>query len=317
MTKLRIEYDTSGFPPRAAISNGWGTLDTSWDDILWAAVTVGRPNRQFVFKQGDSSKYEALFRWSLVRMALERHSARGSRLHRTSAARSLDPTEKGAVSYFLGMTFAKLFAAEILNVPWLLHLDVFAKQVEAELRQRSRPDLVGDDGAGNWISVECKGRSAAPDAKTKEKAKKQAKRIRAVGGKRPQYHVATFTYFAQDVLRFEWQDPEPEENEPEPIDIDVPPDSWRYYYGPVLELIRSREDGTQRIREGQFVGIEEADLEVGVHQPVMEALLEKDWALARRLGAEARSGEYRPDGIAIRAGESWSRRLVAWFDEEG
>ena len=79
---------------------------------LWAALTLGRPNLNFVFRHGQASQYEALFRLSLVRMALEQRPA-GSRLRRTSAFKALDPTEKGAVNYFVGMTFCKLFADEV------------------------------------------------------------------------------------------------------------------------------------------------------------------------------------------------------------
>jgi len=48
-----------------------GELDVTWDDILWAAMTVGRPNRHDVFHHGTASIHEAIFRTSLVRMALE------------------------------------------------------------------------------------------------------------------------------------------------------------------------------------------------------------------------------------------------------
>lgn len=317
MTGLRIQYETRGFPHGAPVSNGRHALDTSWDEILWAAVTVGRPSRQYVFRHGEASAYEALFRWSVVRMALEQRGARGRRLHRTSAAKSLDPTEKGAVSYFLGMTFAKLFAARMLGVPWLLHLDVFADQLGAVLRERSRPDLVGEDGAGNWIAIECKGRSARPDTETWRKAKRQATRIRSIDGSKPIYHIATFTYFKQDTLTFEWEDPEPNESEPAPIELEFPAHAWRDYYRPVLAILRATEGAFERIREGRRATIEEADLEVGVWPPVLAALLEEDWNGARSLGIEAElSGEYRSDGITIRAGESWSNQLAAWFDEE-
>ena len=106
---LKIPYETETFPP-GTVANGTAELPVTWDDILWAAVTVGRPNRQYVFRHGVASMYEALFRWSLVRMALEQSGPRASRLRRTMAARTLDPSEKGAVNYFLGMTFCKLFA---------------------------------------------------------------------------------------------------------------------------------------------------------------------------------------------------------------
>src|SRR6476620_7574862 len=100
---LVIDYESEAFPTSHGIQIS-GNLQITWDDILWAAVTLGRPNLHYVFRHGTSSRFEAIFRWSLVRMALEQRSQFGSRLWRTGALRSLDPTEKGAVNYFIGMT---------------------------------------------------------------------------------------------------------------------------------------------------------------------------------------------------------------------
>jgi hypothetical protein len=90
---LLSSYETAGFPP-GTIQNVQASLPITWDEILWAAVTVGRPNRQYVFQHGAASRFEALFRWSLIRMALEQSSPRGHRLRRTNAVKTLDLTEQ-------------------------------------------------------------------------------------------------------------------------------------------------------------------------------------------------------------------------------
>ena len=118
---LRIRYTSLDFPAGTIAGTESGYLQTGWSDLLRAALTVGRPNTAYVFAHGDPSYHEALFRLSLVRMALEERPFGGA-LYRTDAFRSLDPTEKGAVSYFLGMTICKLFASRLLHTPWLLHL---------------------------------------------------------------------------------------------------------------------------------------------------------------------------------------------------
>jgi hypothetical protein len=64
----------------------------------------------------------AIFRWSLVRMALQQRGARGQKLVRTDAFEQMDPTEKGAINYFLGLLGCKLFASKLLDWPWTLHL---------------------------------------------------------------------------------------------------------------------------------------------------------------------------------------------------
>ena len=218
--RLAIPYTSARFPSSSGV--GSGTLSFSWDDVLWAAITIGRPNTAYVFQHGEASIHEALFRLSLVRMALEQVPF-SDRLHRTDAFRALDPTEKGAVSYFLGMAVCKLFASRMLRAPWLLHLDVFRDQLDpATLGGRSRPDLVGQDANGAWHAFETKGRSSVPSSEDQRKAKAQAQRLVSVNGLACSLHIGSFAFFRGDELEFYWRDPEPEESEKlEPIEIRV------------------------------------------------------------------------------------------------
>jgi len=225
---LRIDYQSEGFPAGLPLLKGYNTLNPTWDDLLWAAITVGRPNRQFVFRHGTASSYEALFRLSLIRMALEQRQ--GGRLRRTAAARTLDPTEKGAVNYFLGLTMCKLFAAELLDAPWMLHLDVFRPALDVQLASRSRPDLVGQTQRREWVALECKGRISPPDAAVKKRAKQQATRVVSVSGTAPTFHIGGITFFKDDVLQFYWQDPDPEPEIRNPIRVQATPEIWRHYY---------------------------------------------------------------------------------------
>ena len=101
---LLIDYQSRSFP---SYSFGSGTLKTSWDALLWAAITIGRPSTYHVFRYGPPSFHEAIFRLSLIRMAVEQDW--NDHLRRTNAFAALDPTEKGMVSYFLGMALCKLF----------------------------------------------------------------------------------------------------------------------------------------------------------------------------------------------------------------
>ena len=100
---FQIPYTSQDFPAGAVA--GRAELKADWSDLLWSALTVGRPNTAYVLGHGDASYHEALFRLSLVRMALEERPFCAG-LYRTEAFRALDPTEKGAVSYFLGWPFA-------------------------------------------------------------------------------------------------------------------------------------------------------------------------------------------------------------------
>ena len=304
---LRIPYTSLDFP--AGTIAGTGHLQTGWSDLLGAALTVGRPNTAYVFAHGDPSYHEALFRLSLMRMALEERPFGGA-LYRTDAFRSLDPTEKGAVSYFLGMTICKLFASRFLHTPWLLHLDVFRGQLDpAMLGGRSRPDLVGQDATSAWHAFECKGRSSIPNAEDRRKAKRQAQRLVRVDSTDCSLHVGAISYFRRDELEFHWRDPDAEEAETlEPIKVSLPEDAWRYYYGPALALAMAEPKDARAA----------ADVKVEIHDAILELLLAGDWAAARtragELGPALRERGFRTDGLKVVAGDSWRKRETASDD---
>ncbi len=298
---IRISYTSRDFPSGTIACRG--DLQTEWGDLLWAALTVGRPNTAYVLAHGDRSYHEALFRLSLVRMALEELPFTGL-LQRTDAFRSLDPTEKGAVGYFLGMAVCKLFASSFLRTPWLLHLDVFRGQLDpALLGGRSRPDLVGQNDEGAWHAFECKGRSSVPNAADLRKAKAQAQRLVRVDSRDCSLHVGAVSYFRQHVLEFHWRDPEAEDAQRlEPIKVNLPADAWLHYYAPALAIATAR----------RVDGREDADIKVEVHQAVLEPLLAGEWAAAqlraREVGAALREEGFRADGLKVSAGESWRRK---------
>lgn len=297
---LRIDYRSRDFPPVYSVSRN-STLTTTWNELLWAAITIGRPSTYHVFRHGQASFHEAIFRLALVRMAVEQ--SWGGRLQRTSAFTALDPTEKGMVSYFLGMTLCKLFASQLLGTPWLLHLDVFRGTLNPQLLGRSRPDLVGQDVSGNWHAFESKGRASIPTSNDKAKAKAQALRLVSINNRNCSLQVGSFAFFRSEILEFYWRDPEADPDDP--IRLPRPEAEWRYYYEPALSLA-SDADSHPMAAEREL-----ADVTVEIHPEVRHLLLEGRWAGARRLamrlrGALASQG-YQPDGIKVSAGGRWSK----------
>jgi hypothetical protein len=276
---------------------------------------LGRPNLYCVFRYGASSEFEAIFRWSLVRMALEQRGRGGIRLWRTQAFRSLDPSEKGAINYFIGMNICKLFSAKLLGTPWLLHLDVFRDQLNPRiLTGRSRPDFVGQETSSrSWHAFESKGRVTNPGAGDKIKAKSQAQRLVSVDGNACGLHIGAITFFKNDVLRFYWRDPEPEEPGRGEVQLGVPENAWRSYYEPVAQLLRAYPDTLTGSAEAPAtVRIEVADISIGAHPEILSHLLHEDWQGARQIALsraqELRELGYQPDGLIIKSGESWHLR---------
>ena len=341
MSNLSIPYESADFPSNF-LQNGRCMLCTTWDDLLWAAITVGRKNRYQVFRSGNlrvkmvgsqdriylTGNYEAVFRWSLVRMALEQRSPDVGLLTRTETANTLDRTEKGMVNYFLGMTCCKLFSDKLLNTPWLLHLDVFRSELNPDLKDgEATPDLVGRDNKNNWHVFECKGRAAPPKLGLKSEAKSQAQSIGYLQGKKCSLHVAAITYFKRDdALQFYWLDPPlPDSNR---LSLNLPDNVWGYYYGPVAEIISplgSQElrnvptlihtEGIERSRDSHGnlrVSIGQCDLEILVHRSIEKHLLDQEWEQARNAAihaADEMEEGFQADGLRVRAGESWHERF--------
>jgi hypothetical protein len=242
-------------------------------------------------------------------MSLEQTGSFGRVFRRTAAVKSLDPTEKGAVNYFLGMAVAKLFAADLLATPWLLHLDVFRPQLDAVLTGRSRPDLVGQLPSGDWIALECKGRASEPNDDAKTKAKAQAQRIVSVGGTPPAFAIGAITYFQKDSLHFFWRDPQIDPSVKNRFSVEPSDRIWDHYYALILGLMRVADHPA--IGDVVWAKVDEADVEIGVHSAVWR-LLQKDAAEAKRAAEELKGqlGPCNADGIVVRAGPSWMEPLA-------
>jgi hypothetical protein len=210
------------------------------------------------------------------------------------------------------MTFCKLFAAKLLNTPWLLHLDVFRPQLNAVLAGRSRPDLVGQEhGTTRWHAFECKGRISPPDSTVMTKAKTQAQRLLSVGGTPCILHIGAITYFQGDVLRFHWRDPSPLESNS--LEVHVSADAWRYYYSPIVQTMKRAQLDAPLIGSGAMATVDGLDLEVGAHPAIAGHLLAEQWERAYQAAAEATTeiaqAGYQPDGLLVKAGESWRERF--------
>ena len=304
---LIVPYESVAFPQNT-ISNEKSYLDVTWNDILWSAVTVGRPGWFHVFRHGRASIFEAIFRWALIKMALTRSRYRGPFLTLTEAVKNMDQTERGMLSYSFGMTFCKMFSAKLLDTPWLLHLDVFRHELKVVVSGRSRPDLIGQDRRMHgWHGFECKGTMGALNSTIKRNAKAQAQRVCSVGASQCLLHVGAITYFQNDILRFFWCDPPPEDDAvgfPE-----LPDDVWGHYYRPVAAIITQLGTDERDSGGNLRIRVEQCDLEVGVHSSVESSLVSGEWQQARLDAIEAedeiREQGFQADGIQIYAGDSW------------
>ncbi len=303
-----IDYIADSFPKPFAAVNGKHTMDVSWPFLMWSAISVGRAHLFHLLQYGEYSLLEIVYRAAMFYANLRQESA--GQIVPSAAYIGLDPSEKGAISYFFGLAMAKAFAEKILNVPWLMHLDVYRKELMVALAGKSRPDLVGQNAGGQWIAIEAKGRSNGFEMAVLNRAKGQAAMLHAVGGKQPALRNGMVTHFGGGRLQFRVSDPPPDEHQRR---VDLPLNRAQLiegYYRPFRTFLSSSEE-TVELKGERFriAHADVADLEVGLTQrrmqrDVPDITIEED----QGGGEEYYVGR---DGILVRLGPMWSPSNMA------
>ena len=166
-----LHCEARSFSNRFGI-NGTRRLSISWPQIVHAAITVGRSGWRDVFRHGRHSLFEMFYRYCMIYANLQ--TSYSNHIIKSRAYKSLDPSEKSAISYFLGLTFTKLMATRLFGIPWLMHLDVYKNHLSI-LTGGRRPDLVGQDSWGRWSVFEAKGRTSRKEPGVVATAKAQTR----------------------------------------------------------------------------------------------------------------------------------------------
>lgn len=301
-----IPYNATDFPASyGPLLAGGNLLEVSWAQVVWAAVSVGKAQLQNLSQYGVYSAFEMVYRTALVYGNLRETTQRT--LVRSSAYDGLDPSEKGAISYFLGLTMAKLFAGDLLSVPWLMHLDVYRQVLQPVLAGTSRPDLVGLTTAGQWAVMEAKGRTNGFIGSVLQDAKNQTLELTTIQGITPTLRVAALTYFdAAGRLEVAISDPRDEQKKlPDlPLTQELilntyyrPLDSW------MREVARVEKEilGNDPYR---VANLPDVDISVGLPDRLPDlGGLESGLHVQRRGSADEFVG---PDRLFVRLGSAWS-----------
>lgn len=316
-----IPYEATNFPATAKKElHGSHLLQVTWNELVWAAITVGKPGISYVFGHGWHSISDIVVRSHTIYANLR---GVGGRIAKSTLyERGKDPTEKGAVSYFLGMAAAKLFSEKLLNVTWLFHLSMAGPLgVPIRFRGSLEPDLIGLQPSGSWVVVEAKGRTNAFSDGALAKAKQQTKAVTKVAGKRPRLRVAVQTYFDPE-LTVCLDDPEPADGEESlEIEVDLRAALKRYYAFAYEATTGSNDIRMINGRSYVFRTISETGIDVGIDKTV-RALIEQEDIPLRELARHLRG--FSPpggtddasdvsifrDGVAIALDGRWSNKLM-------
>lgn len=271
----RISVSVEGFTGDYAGLNGVREMNVSRRAILGASLTLGFQNFGDLMSAPGRQWLHRILQGCSCLNCLSK-TGRGWSGHEFRD--SLDASEKSQLSYWQGMIFAKLVAAEVLSVPWLANVDdlVSSGTVVTDDESEERGDLVGRCRQDRWHVVEAKGRSNPYSSELVEKAKQQASRIVSVSGHAPVTHSACVASLWEDPIKVILADPPPDGDE----SLDFQDEQfWKNYYAGISGYIREFSEITEFTKP--FVGYTFASL-----APILKELPEEETGVLHPLPTE-------------------------------
>ncbi|MFZ2273646.1 hypothetical protein [Corynebacterium variabile] len=171
-------------------------VSVSLVDILSCAATVGMPTIAST-PTNTRPLTELIWRMGIVSSNIKQ-TPHGFRWTRSSAYDRLDPSEKTAVSYFLGMTMAAIACKKLFRYQYIIHVDAILQSKNLPLKGK-RPDFIGIDIFGHQSGlIEAKGRSNGFDQGALDKAKVQVGYTPAISSLGVNERIASEAYFDEN-----------------------------------------------------------------------------------------------------------------------
>jgi hypothetical protein len=257
-----IRFDVAAFParlPNGLTSPARGLHATTMARLVWAATTVG--TTPFGPRLRHSRALEFQWRAAMVRASIQ---PRRGRFRRSESYARLDPSEKGAVSFFLGQAQAKLFAHDFFRISRLVSYDSYLAHL-GQRRRRTRPDFIGFRSGHAAIGLEAKGRS--PNGFTPglvAQAKKQASSLPSIDGHPLTATYAHIAYFDRGQWCAHLEDPPRTRQEDDFVD---PALLTLAYYLPLVDALRARQTETISL-DGEFSYLRAYFAEIDAHLSV-------------------------------------------------
>lgn len=314
----RIERDSVFTIPYQAIDfkgtiPATGLLDCSWPFLLRSAVSLSASTPGVAGSGGNWPRaewMEALWRLAIVRANLRGDGGRRP-LIKTQSFRNLDPSEKAAVSFFLGQVSAKVFAEALLDCPQFLRVDAQLSVRGARLRG-TRPDFYGLSSRAATIATEVKGCSGMWTRVNVPRAKAQARALPQILGGGAHTSVVHIAYFERDQWKARLVDP------PRSRSADGPTkeSAYRRYYAPLVRLVEAGDPEPLRMGGADYVvaNLDPADIKIGLSKNLFAAVRDErpveDWPIESAL-LTAEQGGFSPEGGLA---DGWRSRVALEAD---
>lgn len=320
-----VPYTARNFPRHwGPALTGRHYLRLSWHEIVWAAMTMGKPGVAFLLAHGWHSVSDLVVRSHTIYANLRENSPF---LERSSLYTGLDPTEKSGVSYFMGMVAAKVLGARLLDTPWLFHVSMIkALGGAVSLKGKSQPDLVGLRRNRDWIVAEAKGRTWGYSASAMATAKLQTRQLRSINGQFPVLRVAVQASFNPN-LAWDIEDPEEFDKDAPDLQFNLEGALEMYYSAPTAAAAGGQ---SLRIRQREFLVRElpEIGVKIGIDRNVRDRLQKHTMTAGEGELIHDPSPEPQPygdflvfaDGLAIALDARWADERMSldpWVRRDG
>jgi hypothetical protein len=216
-----ITANISRFTGQWAAMNAMGRqLNISLLELARCVMTVGQSGYSQVFNQGFW-RLCSLFSLTYSNVDTNRRS-----LTLSNTFKGLQQSEKVTVSYHLGMGLAMASASNLMNVPWLVHLDSIPGVVLGSLngqvptkfqlhstRKTARePDLIGFDNQRNAHVFEGKGYSNGINTSELQHAIDQVSQVVTINGVAPATRTVMFSDLSPSPFLITIIDPDDDES---------------------------------------------------------------------------------------------------------
>lgn len=253
--RVEFQYEMSEFPETSIFGDVTGTINLNWGELFHGAITVGRKSWEDVYYHPFYSEQEVYFRYFMMRTFIKNHN---EKIYISEAYKTLDPSEKGAINYFIGCTFTKIIAEKLFETSWLMHLDVYQRRLygNEDLRvayygnDNSRPDFIGVNYSKNFNVFESKGRVKFYST-VLDKAKAQCNNVKTINGKCPEWKIACLTFHNEENFKMIVKDPQKYGKNAIDLKIDLD-DFFLDYYALIFNFIHRSKYNLIKIKNLDF-----------------------------------------------------------------
>jgi hypothetical protein len=194
----------------------------------------------------------------------------------------LDQSEKGVLSYWLGMCVTKVVSAEILDVPWPVHLQHMMKAIRIFMKDKQFPDYVGIDSKNNWHVIEAKCFQTEPGRIHRARWEKQVDSVDMISDMFPDTRSYCLTRLKPHIL-IELTDPD-DETKKRKTNLPIKPEQLqKFYYQPYLDLFSAELNYTDNIDNNRmlyksigFDSLNKIKYSIAVERSILEGVLRNE-----------------------------------------